>query len=256
MRGALMKQGMGLDAGFRTRGSEVSRVEGFSDAAFAFAVTLLVISLEVPRSFEELLDVMRGLPAFAASFATLVWVWFAHYKYFRRYGLEDRVTIALNSALLFVVMFYVYPLKFLFTIVLGLFTGIRPKGTGSISSPHVDDLLIIYGLGFIAVFGLLALMNWRAHAMRAALELNELEQLITRQEIARCIGVAGVGALSVALAIPLEGGAAGIAGFVYVLIGVVEFVVGYRYGRRREALLKTQRTSDLNSTEVTTTVVH
>jgi hypothetical protein len=40
---------------FRWRGGEISRIEGFSDAVFAFAVTLLVVSLEVPETFSELL---------------------------------------------------------------------------------------------------------------------------------------------------------------------------------------------------------
>jgi hypothetical protein len=45
MRGTLIEHERLLDSDFRVRGPEVSRIEGFSDAAFAFAVTLLVVSL-------------------------------------------------------------------------------------------------------------------------------------------------------------------------------------------------------------------
>src|SRR6266566_9715223 len=41
-------------ARFRDRGGDISRVEGFSDCAFGFAVTLLVVSLEVPKTFDGL----------------------------------------------------------------------------------------------------------------------------------------------------------------------------------------------------------
>lgn len=95
---------------FRHRGHEVTRLEALSDAVFALAMTLLIVSVEVPSSFQALMDVVRGFPAFAICFAILIWFWHTHYTFCRRYGLQDTVTISLNSVLLFVVLFYVYPL--------------------------------------------------------------------------------------------------------------------------------------------------
>src|SRR5215470_19075838 len=99
-----------------SRRREVSRVEGFSDAVFAFAITLLVVSLEVPKTFDELVSVIRGFPAFAICFALLFQVWWRHYQFFRTYDLEDAYVIAWTGVLLFVVLFYVYPLKFVWSL--------------------------------------------------------------------------------------------------------------------------------------------
>src|SRR5262249_84666 len=52
---------------FRWRGGEITRLEGFTDAVFAFAVTLLVVSLEVPQTFEEPILAMKGFVAFAIA---------------------------------------------------------------------------------------------------------------------------------------------------------------------------------------------
>ena len=114
MREGLVRRRVG-EEDFRWRGEDVSRIEGFSDAVFAFAVTLLVVSLEVPKTFDELLETMRGFVAFAICFYLLLIVWYEHYKFFRRYGLRDILILVLNAALLFLVLMYVYPLKFLFT---------------------------------------------------------------------------------------------------------------------------------------------
>ena len=83
MRRHLAQQGFGADRGFRWRGGEISRLEGLSDAVFGFAVTLLVVSLEVPETFNELLRVLRGFFAFAVCFSILFWVWYDHYRFFR-----------------------------------------------------------------------------------------------------------------------------------------------------------------------------
>ncbi|MGZ4845067.1 MAG: TMEM175 family protein, partial [Candidatus Angelobacter sp.] len=179
---------------FRWRGGEITRLEGFTDAVFAFAVTLLVVSLEVPHTFDELLVAMKGFFAFAICFAILTQVWYFHYKFSRRYGLQTVYTIVLNAALIFVVLFYVYPLKFLFTLAIGSLSGGRTvplqQLNHMISTSHELSLLwLIYSAGVIAVYGLFALLYHYAYRMRVKLELNEYETLSTRNAIIHFAGL-------------------------------------------------------------------
>src|SRR5258708_4024016 len=90
------------ERGFRWRGGEVARIEGLSDAVFAFAVTLLVVSLEVPKTFNELAEIMRGFVPFAICFTFLMQVWYEQYRFFRRYNLQDTTSIIVNCFLLFI----------------------------------------------------------------------------------------------------------------------------------------------------------
>src|ERR1700749_1375425 len=98
------------------RSHEPSRLETFSDAVFSFAVTLIIVSLEVPKSFGDLLETLKGTGSFAVCFVLLFLIWNDQNQFFRYFGLNDAWTVALNAALLFVVMVYVYPLKFLFNV--------------------------------------------------------------------------------------------------------------------------------------------
>src|SRR6185295_3216761 len=134
-----------------------------------------------PHNFHDLINVMKGFPAFAICFAMLAQVWYEHSLFFRRYGLQDPYSVFLNCALLFVVLFYVYPLKFLFTVLVGEMThGVLMPG-GEAQAPLFEGasdaraLLIIYGLGFAAVFGVFTLLYLYAYGKRQALDLNELE---------------------------------------------------------------------------------
>ena len=210
----------------RWRGGQVTRIEALTDAVFGFAITLLVVSLEVPQTFDELMGAMRGFVAFAFSFTLLILVWTYHYRLFSRYDLEDGWTIVLNSVLLFVVLFFVYPLKFVASFLLG---GAR----GAFSSlEQVPLMMAIYGGGFVAVFLVFAALYRHAWALRDRLGLTALEAHVARANVANCLVMVGVGLLSVTLALTIPGPAAApIAGFSYFLIGPVQWIVGNRMYR-------------------------
>ncbi|MEZ5519918.1 MAG: TMEM175 family protein [Dokdonella sp.] len=101
--------------GFQNRGAEVTRAEAFFDAAFAFAITLMVISIdEIPDSAEKLLNALKAVPAFAASFLLIVLFWRAHADWSRHYGLNDRHSQRLSLLMVFLVLVFIYPLRMFF----------------------------------------------------------------------------------------------------------------------------------------------
>ena len=220
---------------FRWRGNEVSRVEGFTDAVFAFAVTLLVVALEVPHTYEGLLDVVRGFPAFIICFVLLMTFWNAHYRFHRRYGMEDAFTRVITMAILVLVLFFVYPLKFLFTMVTVNMFGLAMHDAPHLESlAQVDTLYVIYGLGFAgawSLYGLLYLHAWRA---RERLGLDACETMLTRSSLVENAVYVGVCLLSVALALLTDH--ASLPGFIYFLLGPLMAFVGRRYGHKARAL--------------------
>jgi type III secretory pathway component EscS len=243
IRESLVKREFGKGA-FRWRSHEISRIEGLSDAVFAFAITLLVVSLEVPKTFHELTETMRGFGAFAVCFVLLFTVWLTQYKYFRRYGLQDGPTTWLNAALIFVVLFYVYPLKFLFTFLVDKITGghgeVRlPDGTVTSMLDSVDQmgkLMLIFSAGYLAVFLVFVLLYRHAYKKRAELDLNELEIFDTKSSIQESALNCGIAILSISII--LIGGAnySGVAGMIYMLTGVAMGVHGTLSGSRRRRL--------------------
>lgn len=240
---------------FRWRGGEITRLEGFTDSVFAFAVTLLVVSLEVPRTFDELVLAMKGFIAFALCFTILVQVWYYHYKFSRRYGLQTVYTIVLTSALIFVVLFYVYPLKFVFILAIGGLSGGATVPLAQLNgmvrtTGQLEALWLIYSAGVIAVYGIFALLYQYAYRKRNELELNEYEALSTRNAVFKFAGFAAVGVLVIIAAVLLPPHYVGYAGLFFFLNGFWGWIAGTTYGKReRLALVRMQAAEPEHSSQ-------
>lgn len=209
--------------GFRLRGLKFSRLDAFSDVVFGFALTLLVVSLEVPRSYEELHHLWGGFLPFAICFLLLMVIWYEHFTYFRRFGTHDGVTIWLNGILLFVVLFYVYPLKFLFLSAFGQ--------AGSLDNAHdTREVVLLFASGLATLYFLFAAMYANAYRQREKLELSALERMLTRNFILEESGTGSIGLLVCLLAVVLPGNASK-ACMGFLAIGAWRSFTGAKTGR-------------------------
>jgi uncharacterized membrane protein len=215
--------------GFRLRGTAMSRVDAFSDVVFGFALTLLVVSLEVPHTFEELNRSLRGFIPFAICFLLLILIWYSHYKFFRRYGLHDLGTISINATLLFVVLFYVYPLKFLFSVLTEGILGQNNAAFGT--AKDMRELMVLYGIGFAAVYYLFTALHWNAWRQRRTLQLNPTEEFLTRSSMIEYTAMGSVGVISAITSVLVPNGLSGIAGLLYYALIAVGIIHG-RWERR------------------------
>jgi uncharacterized membrane protein len=222
----------------RARGREVTRLEALSDGIFAFSATLLVVSLEVPRTFAQLLDELSGFVAFGLSFGALILIWSVHNGFFRRYGLQDGWTTLLNGCLLFVVLFYVYPLKFMSHGFAQSVLRLDGGGEGyriSIQGREMNHLFMLYGAGFVAIFACVTLLYGHAYRRRDALELTGEERREAAFYSRHYFLFVLVGLVSVGLAAIGAGIRFGFPGWIYGAIGPLCWAHAVWTRRREES---------------------
>src|SRR5947208_1993743 len=140
--------------GFRLRGMEMTRLETFIDAAFAFAISMLVIAAQqIPDNIEALLAAFKNVPTFVCSIAVLGIYWRGHWLWSRRYGLEDSVSILISWAMIVTILIFIYPLKAIFG---AMWYFISSGQIGQPFSLHTTvsqarTIFAIYALGLIAI---------------------------------------------------------------------------------------------------------
>ena len=230
---------------FRHRATEILRIEALSDAVFAFSVSLLVASLEVPQTFDELLLIVNGALPFFATVAILFLLWYRQYSFFRHYGLNDFTTIVLNLIYVSVILFYLYPLKFLFSILLTQWTGIDlfPKAFGKtiITGQQFPSLVILFSIGYFVIWALLYIMHKRALRYSEELNLNRFEVLYTQMEMRSAFLNAMIGVVATVLSLI---NLSWLSGICYFLIAPVLFFNGlfFNHQLKKNGLRSLQHT--------------
>jgi hypothetical protein len=215
-----------LPRGFRDRGVLVTRQEAFVDAAFAFAVTLLVISFDaIPDSLPALKNALKGVPAFAMSFIQIALFWRAHVTWSRRYGLDDAPSTMLSLALVAMVLVYVYPLKILFGTFFSWITdGWIPWTLRVTSFQDILDMFVIYGVAFATLSLCMAALYARAWRLRDVLALDPEETVATAGSIAVWAWACIVGLVSIVAARLMPSDPpywlSGLPGLVYFLMNL------------------------------------
>jgi len=182
-----------------------ARLEAISDGIFAFAATLVVVSLDVPDSYAALRASFADVGSFAVSFIALVLLWVTHYNFFRRTETIDGWVITYNFGMLFVMLCYIFPLKFLAKLTFG--------GATIDSNLEMVELFQLYSLGFTLIFLFVALLYRRA----ARVETNKSAFLHYWKR--HFLIFVGIGILSILMATFNVGMRYGVPGIIYSLLG-------------------------------------
>ncbi len=246
------------DTGFRYRGNGNTRIENLTDAVFAFSITLLVISSEVPKTYIELEASMYGFVGFIACTMMLFGIWNSHNEFFLRYGITDKLTKSLNFLFLFLLLFYIYPLKYLFSFIgtlvylklkmaLGdqseaLMLKMNELSASNMNTEQWADLMIRFGIGIACIYFLFYAFYSNALKKKTSLMLNELEVYETKTFMHCYLFVISISIISMVIVSTLGGEYSGLSGLVYASIAL--FVPIYKK-QRSKRFVKRKNLQDL-----------
>jgi uncharacterized membrane protein len=228
---------------FKMRGENMTRIETFVAAAFAFAVTMLVISVgTVPETMQEFVEATKQIPAFSASCAIIMWVWHTHAVWCRRYGLEDGMTIFLSSSLIILVLTYIYPLRLIMqSLFQALSNGYFPMEMKFNSIWEIRFMFAFYAIGFFLLcLNFIALYIY-AMTKRQSLELDDAEYFDSQTEVYMWLSGALICVISLLFSLWLPSNFLGFAGYVFfALFPLLTGVKFYRGNLRKQMVQLTE----------------
>lgn len=208
------------------RGENMSRIETFVDAAFAFAITMLVISIDaIPQSPPELFALSRDIPAFALSAIVIASIWLAHANWSRTFGLQDSLTIILSLALVMLVLIFVYPIKLMVQATV-VFLSDGRLGTDLFANPgwqnnSVADLFLYFSFGLMILSLLILCLYLNTLRYRQPLRLNIEELIYCHRRIIAWAAVALVALTSCIISRFAEDESISMAGYIYTSLWIL-----------------------------------
>jgi uncharacterized membrane protein len=209
------------------------RLDAFVDAAFAFAVTLLIVGGgDTPERFSDLSAMLLRAPAFAAAFALIAMFWLGYRDLGRLWPHRDGLSTALSLAIVFVVLLYVFPLRFIMEAALHALSGGWLPGTRLAETLQEQRYLYVaYGAGCLILSVLYASL-YRHH--RGQGEPTPDRDLTAAIWIGNWSILAGVSGVSMLLAAAAPDDFASWApGVIYMVIGpLIGLSIALRFRRR------------------------
>lgn len=185
------------------RGSAIYRIEALSDAVFAISVTLLIMSLEVPKTYEELELIVKQFLPFLATVSMIFFIWWQQNCFFRNYGVDDFMVRFLNLCLLIIILFYVFPLKFLFTMIfswilkINYFQSNLDSSVVVITKLDFPNLIVFFSIGYALVWLIFYLLYRHIWIKKIILELSQLELVHLKSNkrdaiFQMCVGIVSI----------------------------------------------------------------
>lgn len=185
------------DSRITYRGSSPSRMDNLTDAVFGIAITLLIFNLTNPNSFTDLLAFTKTLPAFLLSIFFLMIIWKEHTRFSEIYTLNSAGFIFMNTLFLALVIFYVYPLRFLSLFLTQIFFQVDVGLV--IEASQMPYLMIYYGFVVFALNFVLFLFYYKAYRIREKLDLSSFEIFYTKSQMIKLVIMFGIPLISIIL---------------------------------------------------------
>jgi len=206
-----------VEDGFRLRGYLMTRLETLTDAAFAFSITMLVISVgKIPGNLNELITALKTTPALILAFTMIFLFWSNHRDWSRHFGLDNFLSRLITFGLIFILLVYIYPLRLLASLLMSIMSnGYFPSEFIVTGINDVPKLFIVYGVGFTLISVLFSFLFYQGWNRSEELCLNQFEKTGSLTGIvawAIC-AVTGILAIIMAAAAPPYIGV--FSGFIY-----------------------------------------
>lgn len=219
------------DAHFKPRGVDTSRLESLSDGVFALAIAQLILSATSPTNYNALVDSLKLILPFGITITLIFRLWLQHVRFFYYYNLSDQFVYKANIVLLFLILIYVYPLKFLFTVFFQImYTLIFEAGnnyqwivSNVLSGTDGSGLMVFFGIGGASIYGIYVLLYRHALKLMSTLSLTEVEAHITKTDLLYNVYRSVVSLVSAAIAYFHIGGTWSfpLAGACYLILIVI-----------------------------------
>lgn len=225
------------DNGKILRGENMTRIETFVDAAFAFSFTMLVISIDViPQNPQQLLELSRDIPAFLFSASIIGAIWLAHSNWSRAFGLQDKLTVTLSLGLVMLVLIFVYPIKLMVQATVLFMSqgalGVNIFDTGGWDNGEVTSLFVYFGLGLIALSLIIISFYMNTLRYRDEIRLRNYEIFYCKRAIYTWLILAATALFSCLVALNSSGENVALAGYVYSSLWFTISLMRFLYARK------------------------